>query len=69
MMNLLCKRNIVVKSKEVDSGCSNPQQWTNLAEFSKKGYGSKRAVLSIMMMMVMTYTISLLQLQLQIPIL
>jgi hypothetical protein len=42
---------IVTKSKEVKTGC-------NLAESSKKGYGSKRAVLPVMMMM-MTNTFSL----------
>jgi hypothetical protein len=33
---LLCKKIIVAKSKEVKTGC-------NLAEYSKEGYGSKRA--------------------------
>jgi hypothetical protein len=32
---LLCKNNIVAKSKEVKTGCS-------LAESSKESYGSKR---------------------------
>jgi hypothetical protein len=41
---LLCKKNIVAKSKEVKIGC-------NLADFSKEGYGSKKAVLPMMMMM------------------
>jgi hypothetical protein len=41
-MTLLCKKIIVAKSKEVKSGC-------NLAEPSKKGYGSKRHVLPTMM--------------------
>jgi hypothetical protein len=44
---LFCKRIIVAKSKEVKTGC-------NLAEFSKEGYGSKRAVLPITMMMKQT---------------
>jgi hypothetical protein len=35
-----------VKSKGVKTGC-------NLAESSKKGYGSKRAVFPMMMMMMM----------------
>jgi hypothetical protein len=41
---LLRKKIIVAKFKEVTTGC-------NLTEFSKKGYGSKRAVLPMMMMM------------------
>jgi hypothetical protein len=41
---LPCKQIIVAKSKEVKTGC-------NLAESSKEGYGSKRAVLPMMMMM------------------
>jgi hypothetical protein len=42
-MNLLCKNIIAAKSKKVKPGC-------NLAESSEEGYGSKRAVLPIMMM-------------------
>jgi hypothetical protein len=39
----------VAKSKEVKNG-------RNLADYSKDGYGSKRAVLSMMMMMMMNRT-------------
>jgi hypothetical protein len=39
---LLCKKIIVAKSKKVKTGC-------NLAESSKEGYGSKRAVLAMVM--------------------
>jgi hypothetical protein len=46
---------IVAKSKEVKTGCSNSQEWTNLAEASKEGYGSKRAVLPMMMQKVKSY--------------
>jgi hypothetical protein len=42
-MTLLCKKITVVKSKEVKTR-------HNLAESSKVGYGSKRAVLPMMMM-------------------
>jgi hypothetical protein len=41
LTTLLCK-NIITKSKEIKSGCS-------LAESSKEGCGSKRAVLPMMM--------------------
>jgi hypothetical protein len=44
-MTLLCKRIIVAKSKEVKTRCS-------LAESSKEGYGSKRAILPMMVMMI-----------------
>jgi hypothetical protein len=40
---LLYKKITVAKSKEMKT-------WSNLAGSSKKGYGSKRAVLPIMMM-------------------
>jgi hypothetical protein len=40
---LLCKKIIVAISKEVKTGCS-------LVESSNEGYGSKRAVLLMMMM-------------------
>jgi hypothetical protein len=43
---LLCKRSIVAKSKEMKTGC-------NLADFSKQSYGSRNAVLPVMMMMMM----------------
>jgi hypothetical protein len=44
-MTVLCKKKtIVMKPKEVKTGL-------NLAESSKEGYGSKRAVLPLMMMM------------------
>jgi hypothetical protein len=46
-MTFLCKKNIVAKSKEVKIGCS-------LAESSKEGYGSKRAVFPMMIMTTMT---------------
>jgi hypothetical protein len=42
LMTLPCKEIIVAKFKEVKTGC-------NLAKSSKEGYGSKRAVLPIMM--------------------
>jgi hypothetical protein len=42
-MTLLSKTIIATKSKEVKTG-------SNLAEFSKEGYGSKRTVLPIMRM-------------------
>jgi hypothetical protein len=48
-MALLCKKIIVVKSKEVKTVWYNSQKWTNLAESTKEGYGPKRAVLSVMM--------------------
>jgi hypothetical protein len=44
LINLLCKRITVAKSREVNTG------W-NLAESSNEDYGSKRAVLPMMMMM------------------
>jgi hypothetical protein len=50
LKNLFCKKNIVAKSKDVKIGC-------DLAESSKEGYGSKRAVLPMMMMMMMMTTI------------
>jgi hypothetical protein len=40
-----------VKSKKAKTGC-------NLAESTKEGYGSKRAVLPMMMMMMMTMTMN-----------
>jgi hypothetical protein len=43
MTTLVCKRIVVAKSKELKTGC-------NLAECSKEGHGSKRAVLPMMMM-------------------
>jgi hypothetical protein len=50
---MLCKKIMVVKCKEVKSGC-------NLAESSTEGYGSKRVVLLMMLMMTTTtVTISL----------
>jgi hypothetical protein len=42
---LLCKNITFAKSKEVETGCK-------LTESSKESYGSKRAVLAVMMMMV-----------------
>jgi hypothetical protein len=46
----LWKKITVVKSKEMETGLSNSQEWTNLAESFKEDYGSKRAVLPVMMM-------------------
>jgi hypothetical protein len=47
---LLCKKTIIVaKSKEVETGWCNSQKWTNLAEISQEGYGTKSAVLPMMM--------------------
>jgi hypothetical protein len=46
LTTLLCKNIIVAKSKEVKTGWSNSRY---LAEFSKEGYGSKRAVLPMKM--------------------
>jgi hypothetical protein len=40
----------VGKSKEVKTGRSNCQEWTNLAEFSIGGYGPEGAVFLIMIM-------------------
>jgi hypothetical protein len=43
LTTLLCKKKtIVAKSKEVKTGWSNSQEWTNLAESSNEGYGSKK---------------------------
>jgi hypothetical protein len=47
LMTLLCKKILVVKSKEAKTRCS-------VVESSKKGCGSKRAVLPMMMMIMMT---------------
>jgi hypothetical protein len=44
-MTLLCKKCIVAKSKEVETG-------SNLAESSKECYGSERAVLPMMAMII-----------------
>jgi hypothetical protein len=41
---LFCKKFNAVKSKEVKDGC-------NLAEFCKEGYGSKSALLPMMIKM------------------
>jgi hypothetical protein len=41
-MTVLCKTITAAKSKEVKTGC-------NLTESCKEGYGSKRAVLPMMM--------------------
>jgi hypothetical protein len=46
LTTLVCKK-IVSKSKEVKTVC-------NLAESSKEGCGSKRAVLPVVMMMMIT---------------
>jgi hypothetical protein len=47
---------IVAKSKEVKTGWYNSQEWINLAESFKEGYGPKRAVST---MIVMIYDITL----------
>jgi hypothetical protein len=44
LTTLLYKTIIIEKYEEVKTGC-------NLAEFSRKGYGSKRTVLPVIMMM------------------
>jgi hypothetical protein len=41
LMTLLCKKIIVMKSKEVETG-------SNMTESSKEGFSSKRAVLPVM---------------------
>jgi hypothetical protein len=46
LMTLLCKKNIVAKSKAVKTGCNQPESF-------KKCYGTKRAVLPVMMIMIM----------------
>jgi hypothetical protein len=51
LTTLLCKKIIVPKSKEVNTGWSNSQQWINLAETPKGGCGLKGTVLSMMMLM------------------
>jgi hypothetical protein len=56
LATLLCKEITVVKSKEVKTG------WY-LAESSKEGYGSKRAVLLIMTMNVILYSVALMKIQ------
>jgi hypothetical protein len=46
LTTFLCRKKItVVKSKEMKTEWSKFN--TNLAEFSKKGYGSKRAILPV----------------------
>jgi hypothetical protein len=45
LTTLLCDKITVAKSKEVKTGF-------NLAETSKEGYGSRRAVLPMMMLMI-----------------
>jgi hypothetical protein len=50
LTTLLCKRINVAKSTEVKSGWSNSQGQTSLAESSKEGYDSKRALLMMMIM-------------------
>jgi hypothetical protein len=41
---LLYKEIIVERSKEIETGWSNSQEWTNLAESPKEGYGPKRQI-------------------------
>jgi hypothetical protein len=50
LTTLLCKKNIIAKSKEVKTEWTNSQEWTNLVNSSKEGYGSNRAILLVMMM-------------------
>jgi hypothetical protein len=38
-----------LKFKEVKTGASNSQEWTNMEESSKEGHGSERAILPMMM--------------------
>jgi hypothetical protein len=39
---LLCKKKIIIaKSKEVETGWSISQEWSNLAQYSKKNYDKK----------------------------
>jgi hypothetical protein len=55
-LDALVSKNIVLsKSKEAENGWSNFQEWTNLAEFSKEGCGSKRAVLAMMLVMMVLF--------------
>jgi hypothetical protein len=56
---LLCKKIIVAKSKEVETRRSNSHEWTILAETSEEDYGSKRAVLPMMMMLIMMWEVYL----------
>jgi hypothetical protein len=44
LITLLCKKTVIAKTKEVKPG-------SNVVEFSKEGYGSKWAVLPMMMTM------------------
>jgi hypothetical protein len=37
----------------VETGWSNSQEWTQLAEYSEEGCGSESAVLLVLMMMMM----------------
>jgi hypothetical protein len=49
------KKITVAKSKEVNIGYANSgRNWTSFSEFSKGGYGLKRAVLSMMMINIKT---------------
>jgi hypothetical protein len=36
----------------METGWSNSQDWTNLTESSKEGYGSKRAILPMIKMII-----------------
>jgi hypothetical protein len=50
LTTLLCKKIILAKTNDVKTGWSNShKEQTNLAKFSKGGYGSKRALLPMMM--------------------
>jgi hypothetical protein len=51
LKTLFYKKIIVAKNLKLDG--LNPRNGKNLAESSKEGYGSKRAVLPMMMMMMM----------------
>jgi hypothetical protein len=47
LTTLLCYKIVVAKSKEVKTGC-------NLSESNKEGYGSKKAVLPVVMSYIFT---------------
>jgi hypothetical protein len=52
--DLALEKISIVKFKIVKPGWSNSQEWTNMAEFSEEGYGSKRAILLTMLMIILT---------------
>jgi hypothetical protein len=49
LTTLFCKEIFVAKSREVETGWSTSQEWTDLAEPFNEGCGSKMAVWPIMM--------------------